>query len=188
MKISKNVLYIFLALIVVAALYRIVPGRPYGFAPQIAMALFGGALIKDRKMAFALPVLSMFLSDALFELLYYTGISPMWGFYEGQLTNYLLFALLTVIGFFIKKINVINIAAASFAAPTVYFLISNFMVWLSGTGGFQRPKTWDGLMMSFADGLPFYKNSVAGTLFFAGLFFGGYYLIRQYMLKPKLAQ
>ena len=187
MKISRNVLYIFLALIVVAAFYRIIPGRPYGFAPQIAMALFAGALIKDKKIAFALPVLSMFLSDALFQLLYYAGISPMWGFYEGQLTNYILFALLTVIGFFIKKINVINIAAASFAAPTVYFFISNFMVWLSG-GGYQRPKTFDGLMMSFADGLPFYKNSIAGTLFFAGIFFGGYYLIKHYMLKPEVAK
>ena len=61
------------------------------------------------------------------------------------------------------------------------------MVWLSG-GGYQRPKTFDGLMMSFADGLPFYKNSIAGTLFFAGLFFGGYYLIKHYMLKPEVAK
>ncbi|HRN57791.1 MAG TPA: hypothetical protein PLL71_15135, partial [Agriterribacter sp.] len=146
-----------------------------------------GAVIKDKKTAFALPVLSMFLSDALFELLHYAGLSPMWGFYEGQLTNYILFALLTVAGFFIKKINIVNVAVASFAAPTVYFLISNFMVWLSG-GGYLRPKTWDGLMMSFADGLPFYQNSVAGTLFFAGLFFGGYHLITQYMLKPEAAR
>ena len=187
MKINKTALYILLALIVVAALYRIIPGRPYGFAPQIAMALFGGAVIKDKKLAFALPLLSMVLSDALFELLYFAGISPMWGFYEGQLTNYVLFALLTVSGFFIKKMNVINIAAASFAAPTAYFLISNFMVWLSGTGGLQRPKTFDGLMMCFADGLPFYQNSVAGTLFFSALFFGSYYLIKQYMVKPALA-
>ena len=187
MKINKTALYILLALIVVAALYRIIPGRPYGFAPQIAMALFGGAVIKDKKLAFALPLLSMVLSDALFELLYYAGISPMWGFYEGQLTNYILFALLTVLGFFIKELNVISIAAASLAAPTVYFLISNFMVWLSATGGLQRPKTFNGLMMCFADGLPFYKNSIAGTLFFSALFFGGYYLIKQYLLKPRLA-
>jgi hypothetical protein len=187
MKLNKTALYILLALVVVAALYRIIPGRPYGFAPQIAMALFGGAVIKDKKLAFALPLLSMVLSDALFELLYFAGISPMWGFYEGQLTNYVLFALLTVSGFFIKKMSVINIAVASFAAPTAYFLISNFMVWLSGTGGLQRPKTFDVLMMCFADVLPFYKNSIAGTLFFSALFFGSYYLIKQYMLKPKLA-
>ena len=187
MSINRNILYTFLALIAVAAIYRVVPGRPYGFAPQIAMALFAGAIVKDRKMAFALPVLSMFLSDALFELLYQAGVSPMWGFYEGQFTNYILFASLTVIGFFIRKINVGYVAAASLAAPTVYFLISNFMVWISG-GGYQRPKTFDGLMMCFADGLPFYKNSIAGTLFFAALFFGGYYLLRRYFLKPGLVQ
>lgn len=187
MKMNKTVLYIFLALIAIAALYRIIPGRPYGFAPQIAMALFGGAVIKDKKLAFALPILSMFLSDVLFEFLYYTGVSTMHGFYEGQLTNYLLFALLTIGGFFIKKINLVNVIVASLAAPTVYFLLSNFMVWLSGTGGYQRPQTFEGLMTCFADGLPFYQNSLAGTLCFSALFFGGYYLIKQYMLKPKLA-
>ena len=187
MSINRNILYTFLALIAVAAIYRVVPGRPYGFAPQIAMALFAGAIVKDKKMAFALPVLSMFLSDALFELLYQAGVSPMWGFYEGQFTNYILFASLTVIGFFIRKINVGYVVAASLAGPTVYFLISNFMVWISG-GGYQRPKTLDGLMMCFADGLPFYKNSIAGTLFFAALFFGGYYLLRRYFLKPGLVQ
>ncbi|HEX5025293.1 MAG TPA: DUF6580 family putative transport protein, partial [Agriterribacter sp.] len=158
-----------------------------GFAPQIAMALFGGAVIKDKKLAFALPVLSMFLSDVLFEFLYYAGISTMQGFYEGQLTNYLLFALLTTGGFLIKKINLANIAVASLAAPTVYFLLSNFMVWLSGTGGYQRPQTFEGLMACFADGLPFYQNSLIGTLCFSAIFFGGYYLIKQYMVKPKLA-
>lgn len=184
MKLSKNILYIFLAFIGVAALYRVVPGRPYGFAPQIAMALFGGAVIKDRKMAFALPVLSMFLSDALFELLFQAGISPIWGFYNGQFTNYVLFALLTVIGFFITRINLINIAAASIVAPTLYFLMSNFMVWMSG-GGYFRPKTWEGLMMSFNDGLPFYQNSLIATVCFSALFFGGYYLILHRQLKLK---
>lgn len=187
MKIGKSTLYIFLALILVASLYRIVPGRPYGFAPQIAMAIFAGALIKDRKLAIALPVLSMLLSDALFQLLYIAGISPMWGFYEGQFTNYLLFALLTVFGFFIKKINLLNIALASFAAPTAYFLISNFLVWMSG-GGFHRPRSLNGLIMTYNDGLPFYWNSIAGTLFFAGVFFGGLYLMKHYSKTPEVVQ
>ncbi len=183
MKFSKNILVVFLAFIGVAALYRIIPGRPYGFAPQIGMALFAGAVVKDKKMAFALPVLSMFLSDALYELLFRAGISPIWGFYEGQVTNYILFALLVIIGFFITKINWINIAAASLAAPTVYFLISNFMVWVNG-GGYHRPKTWEGLLMSYNDGLPFYQNSIIGTLCFSALFFGGYYVISHY--RPQL--
>ena len=69
MKNKKSILLTLLVLIVVAALYRVVPGRPFGFAPQIAMALFAGAVIKDRKFAFALPLFSMILSDVIYELL-----------------------------------------------------------------------------------------------------------------------
>ena len=50
MKINKSVVLSFILLVVIASLYRIMPGRPLGFAPQIAMALFGGAVIKDRKL------------------------------------------------------------------------------------------------------------------------------------------
>jgi len=185
MKKGSNILPVFLMLVVVAALYRIIPGRPYGFAPQIAMAVFAGAVIKIKRVAFVLPVLSMLLSDVLYQLLYYAGVSPIWGFYEGQFVNYLLFGLLVVVGFLIKKINLTNIAVASVGAPTVYFLLSNFLVWLSG-GGYHRPKTFEGLMMAYQDGLPFYLNSIVGTLVFAGLFFGGYHLIQQ-IWKPKLA-
>ncbi|MFT4023021.1 MAG: hypothetical protein QM664_04450, partial [Flavihumibacter sp.] len=68
MKNNRSFLVSLVLLIIVAALYRIIPNRPWGFAPQIAMALFGGAVIKDRKWSFALPVFSMFLSDCLYEL------------------------------------------------------------------------------------------------------------------------
>ncbi|MBI1782612.1 MAG: hypothetical protein HYR66_14805, partial [Sphingobacteriales bacterium] len=98
MKFNKSVVYSFLLLVIVAAVYRILP-KPeslWGFAPQIAMAIFGGSVIKDKKMAFLLPLLSMFISDALFQLLYVTGIGNTPGFYSGQLTNYIVFGLLTV--------------------------------------------------------------------------------------------
>jgi hypothetical protein len=187
MKLSKNLIFTFVALIVVAALYRVVPGRPFGFAPQIAMALFAGAVIKDKKSAFALPLLSMFISDAIYQILYVSKLSIIPGFYEGQITNYILFTLLTAVGFLIKKINIASVVLASIAAPTVYFVLSNFFVWLSGTGGYQHPKTFNGLMMCLADGVPFYKNSIWGTLFFSAVLFGGYYFLRQYFLKPKTA-
>src|SRR5665811_1716740 len=118
MKITKQVVVSFILLVIIAALYRIMPGRPYGFAPQIAMAIFGGAIIKDKKLAFLLPLLSMFISDALYEILFRNGVGNMQGFYEGQLTNYILFGSMTVFGFFIKKINVAKIILASIAAPT----------------------------------------------------------------------
>jgi len=179
MKISKQLLISLLLLIVIASLYRIMPGRPYGFAPQIAMAIFAGSIISDKKFAFLLPLLSMFISDGLFELLYMNGVGNISGFYEGQLMNYILFAGMTVFGFFIKNFNVKKIAIASISAPTAYFIISNFVVWLSASplAGLQRPKTFDGLMMCFADGLPFYPWSLASTVVFSAIFFGSYYLL-----------
>ena len=177
MKISKQLIGSFLILIAIASLYRIMPGRPYGFAPQIAMAIFAGAIIKDKKFAFILPLLSMLVSDSLYELLYINGVGNISGFYEGQFLNYLLFAGLTTFGFFIKNFNVKKIAIASLSAPTAYFIVSNFLVWISASplAGLSRPKTFNGLIMCYADGLPFYPWSLASTFVFSAVFFGSYY-------------
>ena len=163
------------------------PDRPYGFAPQIAMAIFGGAIIKDKKFAFLLPLLSMFISDTLYEILYRNGVGNMRGFYEGQLTNYIIFGLMTFFGFFIKNFNIGKIALASLAAPTAYFLLSNFMIWISHSpyAGLQRPKTLNGLLLCLGDGLPFYPWSLAATLVFSAILFGSYFLIARASLQPS---
>jgi hypothetical protein len=179
---SKNIIWSFLLLVIVAALYRIIPGRPFGFAPQWAMAVFAGAVIKDKKWAFIMPVLSMFVSDLLYQVLYLGGISNMPGFYEGQWQNYLLFTLLVLVGLAIKKLNVLQIGAASVIAPTLYFLVSNFLVWASNGAirGLDRPKTFNGLLLCYTDGIPFYKMSILATLVFSAILFGSYILARNY--------
>ena len=179
MKISKQVIGSLILLVIIASLYRIMPGRPYGFAPQIAMAFFAGSIIKDKKFSFLLPLISMLISDGLFEILYTNGVGNIRGFYEGQLLNYILFAGLTVFGFYIKNFNVKRIAISSVLAPTTYFLISNFLVWASASpmAGLQRPKTFDGLLMCYADGLPFYPWTLASTIIFSAILFGSYYLM-----------
>jgi hypothetical protein len=178
MKLNKNFLLVFLMLIVVAALYRVIPGRPWGFAPHIAMALFGGAVIKDKKWAFALPLFSLFISDLLYQGLYSAGLSDTPGFYQGQWFNYILFIGVTCLGFFMKNVRLGNVITFSFLAPTVYFLVSNFGVWIGG-GGWQRPKTFDGLMQCYADGLPFYRGGLMATLVFGTVLFGAYMLLRK---------
>jgi hypothetical protein len=184
MKITKSIIVTLILLVFVAALYRIFPNRPMGFAPQYAMAIFGGAIfVKNKKWAFILPVLSMFLSDLFYQFLYSRGLSVTPGFYEGQWQNYALFVLLTMIGFLIKKINVLNVLIASVASPTVYFILSNFMVWAGG-GGLQRPKTWGGLMQSYVDGLPFYVNSIYATVLFSTILFCGYFFVKNLWFKP----
>lgn len=185
---KKSIIISLVLLILVCSLYRVFPNRPWGFAPQIAMAIFGGAIfIKDKKWAFALPIISMFISDGIYQFLYIRGLSTVEGFYQGQWQNYLLIAALTAIGFFIKKINVVNIFIASVIAPTLYFLVSNFIVWagVAGTRGLGRPKTFSGLIQCYNDGLPFYPGSIYATVFFSVVLFGGYYLIQKNIFQKK---
>ncbi|HEY4965276.1 MAG TPA: DUF6580 family putative transport protein [Puia sp.] len=182
MKSSKNIAWSFFLLVIIAAVYRIIPGRPFGFAPQWAMAVFAGAVIRDKKWAFVIPVLSMFISDLIYQVLYLGGMTNMPGFYEGQWQNYVLFALLVFVGLAIKKLNIIQIAAASLAAPTLYFLASNFLVWASNgtTRGLDRPKTFNGLMLCYVDGVPFYRMSILATFVFSAILFGSYLFIRNH--------
>ena len=176
-------------LVIIAALYRIIPGRPPGFAPQIAIAIFAGAVIKDKKLAFAIPVLCMFFSDMFYQILYASGLSSIQGFYEGQWQNYILFGLITFIGMAIRKMNVLNIFIASITAPTIYFILSNFILWAgwSGTRGYGRPKTWDGLIQCYNDALPFYRVSIVATLVFSTILFGAYFLLRRDAVKTTVA-
>ncbi|MCW3074768.1 MAG: hypothetical protein JWP69_1837 [Flaviaesturariibacter sp.] len=182
MKLNKSLFFSLALLVLACSLYRIWDGRPFGFAPQMAMAIFGGAIIRNKKYAFLVPLVSMLLSDALYQLLYANGLSKIPGFYEGQLTNYILFISLTVFGFFIKSFDWKKIGAASVVAPTVYFLLSNLQVWIGG-GGYGRTS----LLACYADGLPFYGWSLVATALFSGLFFGAYYLATRSEKHPVLA-
>jgi hypothetical protein len=189
MKVNKSLLVSLILMVLVSALYRIMPNRPWGFAPQIAIGLFSGALfVNNKKWAFTLPLVSMFLSDLLYEVLYQNGMTPIMGFYDGQWVNYLLFAALTCFGFMIRKNRVINILVASMAAPTAHFLVSNFLVWVSDRGfGLNRPKTFNGLLLTYDDALPFYKNSLLATVVFSAVLFGTYYLVQSREQKKQAA-
>ena len=194
MKLNKSVLVAFGLLILAASLYRAWPDRPYGFAPQMAMALFGGAIIKDKKWAFLLPLLSMLISDVLYQVLYMNGLTTIKGFYEGQWVNYLLIASIACFGMLMKRINMVRVLAFSLSGSVIFFLLSNFAVWAGG-GGFGRPKTFDGLILCYYDGLAFlrdygwikgfYGNVFIGDLFFTALLFGSFYLIQRTFIQPQ---
>ncbi|RYG50499.1 MAG: hypothetical protein EOO01_10565, partial [Chitinophagaceae bacterium] len=134
MKLNKSTIWAFVLLLVIASLYRSWDGRPFGFAPQMAMALFGGAVIKDKRWAVLLPVLSLLISDLLYQLLYVNGLSTIPGFYEGQWLNYLLFVGITFFGMLMKKINIKTVLGFTISGSLIFFLISNFGVWAAGAG------------------------------------------------------
>jgi len=153
-----------------------------GFSPVIAIALFSGFIIKQKGMSFLLPLLALFISDAVIQLLYTQGLFPYAGFYDGQLKNYAILLAATLIGWALKGRNISSLLTGAIAAPTVFFLLSNFGVWM-GTTEVTYTKDFSGLMTCYAAGLPFYKNALIATL----VFLPGILLVYNYLTRNKAA-
>ncbi|SEA31597.1 hypothetical protein SAMN05192529_11391 [Arachidicoccus rhizosphaerae] len=179
----SKIVVCFCLLIAVALIMRLIPmpAGIYGVTPMYAMAIFGGVVFKkDKKYAFLLPLLSFFICDVVVEVLFKLGAWSTPGFYEGQLINYILFALLTVIGFGVKKPGIVSVGIASLVAPTIFYILSNLSVW--AFAGFY-PMTADGLKGCYIAGFPFYfPYSLLSTLVFSAILFGVYSL---YKAKSK---
>jgi hypothetical protein len=188
MKSNQKIILVFVLLVFASAIYRVWDNRPAGFAPQIAMALFAGSVISNKKFSFLVPLLSMLISDVLYQVLYLQGLSDIKGFYSGQWPNYLLFTGITALGFLIRKNNVSSIILGSLLGAIAFYLMSNFLVWLGGGLDISNqpyPKSVSGLLSCMAAGLPFLKGSVYATLVFNGIFFGCYHLYKRYVVKSR---
>ncbi len=151
-----------------------------GFSPVIAIALFSGFIIKQKDMSFLLPLVALFISDAAIQLLYTADLFPYAGFYNGQWKNYLILMSATLIGWLLKGRSNSSLLAGAIAAPTVFFLLSNFGVWMSSTE-ITYTKDFTGLLKSYTAGLPFYRNSLAATL----VFLPGILFLYNYMTRNK---
>lgn len=169
------------ALIVAAAFSRLLP-HPYNFSPIAAMALLGGATISKKAWAFILPIGALFLSDLCFQM--FTSTAGFYGW--SQLINYGAFALIVVLGMTVlKKINVKNIIFTSLGASALFFIISNFGVWLTAGGIAPYTLNVEGLINTYILGIPFLGNTIIGDLVYSGLLFGSYSLIQHFLLSKK---
>ncbi len=180
---NTSLLIIAVLLILSAALSRLVL-YPHNFSPIIGMAIFGGAIIKDKRLAFALPLLAMFISDVLFQVF---NIAPgFWGW--GQLLHYGIFALITVIGFRLKKINLVNVAGFSIASSLIFFLLSNSVFFLTDNPVYHTyPQNFSGYMDCLAGGLPFLKTGLIADLVYCTILFGSYYLMEKRVFNKAVA-
>jgi hypothetical protein len=147
-----------------AAALRLVP-HPPNFAPIAAMALFSGAQLGLRPMAFAAPLGAMLLSDAVL------------GFYPEVIFVYLSLAITVVIGLALAmRKTVLGVGIAAVSSSLLFFLVTNFGVWLVMD---YYPKTLSGLAACYFAAVPFFKNTLAGDLFYSGLLFGGFALLER---------
>jgi len=137
-----------------------------GFSPIIAIALFSGMIIKDKGQSFLLPLIALFLSDVVIEVLYRMQWFAFAGLYKYQFFNYALLLLSTAIGWALKGRNVVSVFAGAVAAPTAFFFLSNFSVWYTAAPETFYSQDFKGLMQCLEAGLPFYRNALVATVIF----------------------
>lgn len=153
--------------IAVAVVLRVIP-HPANVVPIAAMALFGGATL-DRKYALVIPLLALFISDLFL------------GFYGSMVFVYGSFILIGFIGMWLKNhCRVQTVIAGTLVSSILFFLITNFGVWAEGA---LYPKTVQGLLHAYVMGIPFFRNTLIGDMFYTGLFFGTYALIKKVAVR-----
>ena len=157
-----------LSAIAAAAALRLVP-HPPNFTPIGAIALFSGAYLGRKPLAFAAPLAALLLSDIVI------------GFYHGMATVYATDLLIVLVGSVITRRSPVRIGIAALASSILFFTSTNFGMWYSS--GFY-PRTFEGLEACFAAGIPFFQNTVVGDLFYSLLLFGGFHVAQ--LLLPKL--
>jgi hypothetical protein len=154
----------------------------YNFAPVCALGLFGGAVIKDKRFAFLLPVLAQLLGD-----IYYSLFTPLQGFYGiEQACVYGALILVTAIGTRMGQPKALKVLGYTLSGALVFFLLSNFGVWLSMEFGkvdlYHYGKGFTGLVNTYVAAIPFFKNTLVGELSGSILLFGAYYLLQTAMM------
>lgn len=168
-KIFTPQLLIITLLIVLAAFSRLLTNyfHVWNFTPICALALFSGALIRDRRLAFLVPLFAMLVTDVFL------------GFYQGIAVVYVALALITLSGFLLQnRIKVFTVILASLASSVIFFLVTNFGLFYPTS---LYPHTWQGIIDSYVAGLLFYRennfSAVIGDLVYAGILFGSYELL-----------
>lgn len=185
---QNNTLILPAALLIVAAAFtRLFPHYP-NFTAIGAMAIFGGSVVKDKKLSFLLPLGALFLSDVCLQL--FTSTKGFYGI--SQFFVYAAFLIITALAGFMQKRSVANIALAAVWSGAVFFILSNFGVWLSSD---FYPKTFAGLGACYWASIPFYKNeffgnfvlnSIMGTAFYSAILFGAYAMFERKVTTRKV--
>jgi hypothetical protein len=154
-----------------------------GFSPLIGIALFSGMMVSNRNASFLMPLVALFVSDVIIELLYRANLFAFAGFYKYQFINYTLILLTTLLGWAFKARNITNVLVGAVAGPTFFFILSNFCVWFFGNHT-TYSNDMNGLVQCYTAGLPFYGRALWATIIFLPLIIVSYnYIVRS---KPKL--
>lgn len=155
--------FVVLALMIVAAVAsRLIP-HPPNMASITAVALFSGAYLSDKRLAFFVPIVALFFSDLMLT-----------GFYRHMEIVYGSFALVVCVGLALRRHrSSLRIAGAALGSSVLFFVVTNFGVWAFES---LYPKTMVGLAACYVAAIPFFQNTLAGDALYTAVLFGGFAL------------
>jgi len=150
--------FILLIVFFIAFLVRL-SDHPANFSPVLVVALVRSYYF-SKKISVGLLLAIMLVSDMFL------------GFYDWRLmvVVYGSLAIAGLLGSFLKNdLRFSKVMVLSLVGSTVFFLLTNTAVWAFSS---WYPATIGGLLECLASGLPFFRNTLLGDLFFSGVFFG----------------
>lgn len=173
------IFFVFFAFLIRVAphvdLLSFIPHLP-NFSPIAAIALFSAVYLK-REYALVLPILIMIATDLII------------GFYTPwiMVAVYGSFLIIGLIGIWLRdNKNYSTIAMATVTGSILFYLITNFAVWAIPNSFY--PHTFSGLLTCYTMGLPFFKNTLMGDVFYVSGMFGLYELINYIYFRRVTCQ
>jgi hypothetical protein len=163
---------------------RLIP-HTANFVPIFAMILFSAVHFKNKFQAIAISVGALWLSDIYIN---------NWGTYSEYYSEFILFsspfnylsyiiiALLSV-QIFKNTITIPKVLGSSIGVGVIFFIVSNFGVWLGGT---MYPMTFEGLVTCYVAAIPFFRATLTSNILFSFILFGGYYVLQNQINFLKL--
>lgn len=176
---QKNYLWLATLLIVAGVFMRVARHfdfihLPPNFAPVSAVALFSAMYLPGR-YRFVIPLSLMLVSDVVI------------GFDNWAITVaiYACFSLSVMLGRWLRsRYTPVRLTTATILGSIIFFLVTNAAVWMFTK---MYSHNFSGLINSYVAGLPFFRNTVAGDLFYVGLMFGIYEAVMVYSRRRVIA-
>lgn len=168
---SDHLVFVLLVLIAIAGRWD---RLDWNFTPVAAASLFAGFYFRNRLVAALVPLSALAISDFA---------EPLHNNRWVLLTVWAAMLLPAMLGPWLR--NAATKWQRSFRGLVVallpslmFFLSTNFVVWLTGSG-LQYSPGFKGLAECYLAAVPFYLNMLAGDLFYMGLMFAAWALVTQ---------
>lgn len=141
---NKKNLQLFFFIFLFLTISRLIPHEP-NFTPTLSISILGFLFSKILWFKVLIVLGSMFFSDLII------------GTHDFIIYTYFSLMILIIIS------NSKNYIYMIFFGPLIFFIITNFGVWLSST---YYTKNIDGLIECFYMAIPFFKNTIISTFFY----------------------